>query len=206
MIHLLFVGDGERDAVTVPRLVERILDTSVSEDARAWARLHGAGKGYAHKLRYALRQARDIEAEGLVATVDADAEKRGVRLRKMKQARKRDRDRANAPVLPTALGEAVPHGEAWLLDDPVAVRRVLSLPEDERIPTTKRAKNPKKALHDLLAQSERAEDRPVDVWAEIAREVDPARCKHARATGFGPFINEVHEELGPLAARFRNVQ
>jgi hypothetical protein len=169
--------------------------------------LHRAGRGYARKLRYALRQARDIEAEGLVATVDADAEKkRGTRLRKMKEVRKKDRERANLPVLPTALGEAVPHGEAWLLDDPVAVRRVLNLSEDERVPTIKRAKNPKKALHDLLAQSERAEDRPLAVWAEIAREVDPERCKHAKGTGFGAFINDVHEELDPLEARFRNVQ
>ena len=59
MIRLLFVGDGERDAATIPRIVEIILSTSVGEEFRSWARLHSSPRGYKRKLLFASRQARD---------------------------------------------------------------------------------------------------------------------------------------------------
>lgn len=197
MIRLLFVGDGERDAVTVPRLVERILDTSVQEVTRVWARLHSAGKGYGRKLTYALRQARHLRATGIVATLDRDKERRGKRLAKLKRAR--TADRKTAPPFPTALGEAVPHGEAWLLADAHAVRQAMRLPGDTPVPSVRSTKDPKRALQTLLTTSPRANERPLQVLAEVARLVDTSRCTHRRATGFASFVKDVETELRPLA-------
>ena len=201
MIHLLFVGDGERDAVTVPRFVEGILDDSVTEETRRWARLHGRGSGYGRKLEFAVRAARANKLEGLVATVDTDREKKGVHLRKMQEVR--EAERIQFPNLPMALGEAVPHGEAWLLDDPVAVRQALKLPNDAQIPTMSKTKDPKKALKSLLAESKRADERPLNILADIARKVDLKRCVNSKRTGFEGFVSDVHNELGALAAGAR---
>ncbi len=41
MIQLLFVGDGARDAVTVPHLVATITGARIEATTRNWARLHG---------------------------------------------------------------------------------------------------------------------------------------------------------------------
>ena len=195
MIRILFVGDGERDAVTVPRIVERTIGFPVEEDSHHWARLHHAGRGYGRKLRFAVRQARDLARQGLVATVDGD--KGGVRrLRELRETR--ERDRAEFPAFPTALGCAMPHGEAWLLDDPVAVRQVLAVPAHFNVPPVTKTPNPKKALEDLLSQSPRRDDRPTVVWQDIARALEPQRCTHAAETGFRNFVRDVHDELGPL--------
>ncbi len=53
-MRLLFVGDGERDAATVPHIVARILDTQVEPVTQHWARLNGAGRGYQKKVRFAV--------------------------------------------------------------------------------------------------------------------------------------------------------
>lgn len=196
MTHLFFVGDGERDAATAPAIVRRLLNATFRSTCQRWARLHGAGRGYGRKLLYALRQARDRKADGLVATVDADKEKKGRRLRTLRNARESDRSRF--PTFPTALGEAVPHGEAWLLDDPVAVREAMNLPSDTKIPPVPKSSNPKETLHQLLGKSPRAEERPLQVWADIAGRVDASRCRHGKATGFHAFVDDVRRELGPL--------
>jgi hypothetical protein len=89
MTLLLFVGDGERDAVTVPRLVEGLLGVSIREETRAWAHLHRGGKGYRHKLRFAILQAKDAEAAGVVLTVDTDKDPQRRKLRELKKRAKK---------------------------------------------------------------------------------------------------------------------
>jgi hypothetical protein len=199
MIHLFFVGDGPRDEAAVPRLVERILNVPVRDEFSAWARLHrsGAGKGYGRKLRYATRQAKDRGADGLVATVDADKATKRTRLGELSDAR--DEDRASSPPFPTAIGEAVPHLEAWLLDDAEAVRHALQLAHDASIPTVRKTKDPKAKLDDLFALSYR-KDEVLVLLTDIARELVPSRCRHASSTGFKGFADEVQSELGQLAA------
>ena len=194
MVHLFFVGDGERDAATVPAIVKRLLDVAFRPTCARWARLHGAGRGYGRKLLYALRQARDRRADGVVATVDADEERKGRRLRTLRDAREGDRSRFAA--IPTALGEAVPHGEAWLLDDPVAVREAMNLPSNAKIPAVRESSDPKETLHRLLRNGPRAKDRPLQVWADIAGRVEASRCAHGKATGFHAFVDDVRRELG----------
>ena len=124
MSLILFVGDGVRNAATVPPIVKRILNTEFSSLTRNWAHLHGAGKGYQKKVRFAVLQALDAGAKGLIAVVDRDRAQRD-RLKRLREAR--DDDRMQKPPFPTAFGEANPHGEAWLLDDPQAIREALRL-------------------------------------------------------------------------------
>ena len=116
MIKLFFVGDGPRDEAVVPHLVAKILALDALQSGFSpWASLHKKSKGYARKLRFAIRQARDQNALGLVATVDSDESGRSGRLNQLRDGR--DEDRQSAPPFPTSLGEAIPHLEAWLLDD-----------------------------------------------------------------------------------------
>lgn len=136
MIHLLFVGDGERDAATNPHLVATIVETEVEPATTSWARLNAAGKGHDRKLLFAIRDARDNGLEGVVATIDQDKSPGRERLKSMRAARTKDRE--TPPPLPTALGCADPHAEAWLLDDAVAVRTVLQLEPVSVIPNVRK--------------------------------------------------------------------
>lgn len=196
-MRLLFVGDGPRDFATVPFLVESILATSIEAETSQWARLQGPGHGYKRKLLYALRQARDLRVDGLVATVDRDADKPRRRLNQLRAGLNKDRE--GQATIPAALGEAVPHGDAWLLDDSAAVRQVLDLAPETNIPTVRESENPKGVLDRLISDSSRDTDR-MKTLREIARVVDVGRCTSPRRTGFEAFVGEVRDELGPLVA------
>ncbi len=198
-MRLLFVGDGERDAQTVPCLVESILKTPIEFETRQWFHLHGSGPGYDRKLLFALRLVRDQSACGLVATVDRDMDSRRRRLGQLRKGL--EKDRKTHPPIPTALGEAVPHGEAWLLDDSVAVRDVLGLPASVKIPAVGKV-DPKDMLDGLISESSFASDH-MTALRDIARAVDISRCKGAKKTGLAAFAKEVKSELGPLVASRR---
>ena len=195
MIRLLFVGDGDRDAAMNPPLLKVLTGSEVEPTSRAWARLN-VGKGYGRRLRFAIRQARDEGLQGVVATVDRDKSSGQDRLRELKAGRATDRE--TAPPLPTALGCANPHAEAWLLDDPVAVREVLELDADTVIPSARKAKSPKDALTGLITQSRRADASVRQILGEIAQRLDPVHCAHKDETGFAAFAEEIREEIGPL--------
>ncbi len=126
-----------------------------------------------------------------MATLDSDHLKG--RLGELRKARDEEQAKQH---LPAAIGEAHPHGEAWLRDDPVAVVEVLRVPQD-CIPTVRNHRNPKQALQDLIDVSERSEG-PTTLLEEIASCLDPGRCQHAKTTGFEAFANEVKRELGRL--------
>jgi hypothetical protein len=196
MIRILFVGDGERDAATVPHLVARILGVSVEAHTIHWKSLRV--NGYPRKVLFAARQARDAGAVGLVATVDADKDPQREKLRKLVEGR--DADRASYPSFPIAFGEASPHGEAWLLDDDVAVRSALGLDPQVKIPTVRQVSSPKETLEELRRECEEGGGNICDVLAAIAQLVDPRRCVRAKETGFHSLQEEVRRELGQLAA------
>ncbi len=196
MISLLFVGDGERDAATVPHLVMRILGAEVEPVTRNRAHLHQAGKGYQKKVRFALLQALDAGAAGLIAVVDRDKSQHGEKLKQLRAAR--EKVRMEKPPFPMAFGEASPHGEAWLLDDPAAIRDALGLDVDAEIVAISRTRDPKSVLNDLIGRSNREGTEILAVLTGIARLVDPERCFHASHTGFRDFVEDVRTEIGPL--------
>ncbi|HKI32786.1 MAG TPA: hypothetical protein VKA46_13125 [Gemmataceae bacterium] len=200
MIELLIVGDGPGDTATVPHLVGRILGVNVRATFKHWARIHreGSGKGYRKKLLFAMRQAVDADATGLVMTVDVDNDPQGRKLKELCNAR--DEARQSAPAFPTAFGEANVHAEAWLLDDRVAVRQGLRLVGGHPIPNVRDVDSPKEELEQLRRQSERCADSISAVLTDIARLVEPSssRCPHWKETGFHRFAEEVRQELGPL--------
>jgi hypothetical protein len=196
MIRLLFVGDGERDAATNPWLVATITGTAVEPTAIPWPRLHSAGRGFDRKLLYAIRKARHDGLQGVVATIDKDGSPGRDRLRDLEAGRTKDREQA-AP-LPTALGCADPHAEAWLLDDPVAVRQALRLDTVADIPNVRKTVSPKDALTALHARSPRATEPIRTILVEIAKALAPGRCEHAKETGFARFEKEAEAEIGPL--------
>lgn len=197
MIPLLLIGDGERDAVTIPRLAEKVLGCPIREEFRRWARFHKSRENRLRsRLHFAFVQAKDANAVGIMAVVDTDKDPQRVRLRELKK--EREAERAINPPFPMALGEAVPHGEAWLLDDPVAVRRALALAVEHLIPTVRQTKQPKDALEELWRNSNRANEPAGKVWEDIAGQVDPPRYCHAKETGFHQFEEDIRYELGPL--------
>ncbi len=191
----LVVGDGPRDEAAVPRLVERLLSRAVAGDFVSWSRLHqrGIGRGYERKLRYAVLQGRSRGMNGVVATVDSDRAQRGERLQELRDAR--ESDRTAAVPLPVAVGEAVPHLEAWLLDDPHAVRTALRLAANATIPSVRHAKTHKGALQQLIRQSD-CDEGVLVILAAIAKQLDPQRCRNAKHTGFEEFADDVQSELG----------
>lgn len=209
MRHLRIVGDGHRDVAAVPQLVRAVLGSGFQHSARTWqfyVRLHRREKkvpgyvlrGYGVKLLYVLQAARAAGDDGVVATVDADKDRRHERLEQLKTAR--EADRARHTPLPAALGEARPHSEAWLLDDPVAVREGLGLARNADVPDVLNCDYPKDSLEDLHKHSPRNSEPPLKVWPDIAARVDVSRCNHQKETGFEAFREEVRRELGPLFA------
>jgi hypothetical protein len=202
MIRLLFVGDGERDAATNPHLVTLITGAQVDPTTKPWARLHDAGRGYDRKLLFAIAQARQGGLDGVVATVDRDTSPPKDRLRDLQAGRTRDREKH--PSLPTALGVADPHAEAWLLDDPVAVRTALRLPADVLIPTVRQVQSPKSEIARLHRASPRRDEPTRALSIEIAQALSPDRCQHDRETGFGDFVTDVRHEIGPLVPHAEN--
>lgn len=203
-MHLLIVADGERDHCVVPRLVGRILNAQIDATFMPWKDFSGhpsraqgtVGKGYERKLKLALLTARNKQLAGLVATLDSDRAPKGERLRQLKAARDSDRENQNLSVLPAAIGEAVPHVEAWLLDDPKAIREILQFPGVREIPNV-RDVDPKLALDDLCSESAR-EVHLLVLLAEMATSHDCERCNHRMETGLQEFVDDVRKELGPL--------
>jgi len=196
VIRILCVGDGERDGVTVPRLVVKILQAPIASEFRPWARLSEGGTGLRRKLRSAVREDRLSKLDGLVATVDADKDRRRAKLKALNE--ERGSIRKQEPRLPIALGEADPHLEAWLLDDPQGVREALNLPVSAEIPTVRALVSPKKALDGLPAGSPRRDERALAVLADVAARVDPRRCAHDNETGFHSFAEDVRHEFGAI--------
>lgn len=203
MIVIHLVGDGPRDEATVPPLLASILGCPVQlagdrgfEHHRYWK--NNRVGGYARNLLFVIRVAIDAGASGLVAVVDRDKEPSGDRMKKL--AKGREQHRSKSAPFPTALGEADPHFEAWLLDDPAGVRRGLGLPRESEIISITKSAYPKDDLDRLIAKASSPDLNITSCLARIASCVDVTRCNHAKTTGLHAFVEEVRAELGPLIA------
>jgi hypothetical protein len=202
-LTLVFAADGPRDEAVLPLLVCKILGTEIKSSFEPWkgVRLQRGAKGlggYGQKLLFLVRDARDRGAAGVVATVDADRDKKRNKLKDLIAARERDRVMGN--TTPAALGEAIPHLEAWLLDDDVAVRTALKLAADVRIEVPTKVKSPKDELN-FLCGSCGLDKTILEFLAEIAAGLSVDRCSRANQTGFHEFSEDVEAELGPISGR-----
>jgi hypothetical protein len=194
-MKLLFVGDGPRDEAMVPAIVNRTFPQVTKDEFRAWKNIRlDRGRGYEDRLKFALRIAIDAGMVGVVATLDRDKAKSGDRLSALRSARENHRTDSSKPRLRIALGEANPHAEAWILDDPKAIRDVLGLPTSTEVPNVRDCGSPKDSLHALFDQSDRDDDELV-LLAELASALNDNRCNHRTETGFQDFIDDIATEL-----------
>jgi hypothetical protein len=198
---ILVVGDGPRDSVALPILVQKLLNKKVPflfVDWHNYSHLVGKGKGtiYSKKVKYFTRVAKDRVCFALVVVTDSDRQEYGEKLSQLKDGRNEERQ-SNAPF-PTALGEAHPHFDVWLLDDCHAVATALSLPPS-KIPNIRKCQSPKDSLTELVDESDVVGDVS-DSLARIAEVVELNRCPHSRETGYHDFSLELKNELGPHLA------
>lgn len=200
-IRLSLLADGPRDHATLPLLLATILGRQIAvAGAHEWKGLRLAGGGNARKVAFAMRQAIDEGAAGLVVTADQDANPPRKKLRELRDARDAERGKPGpAAILPVAIGEARPHAEAWLLDDAVAIREGLRLASDHAVPSVRTVSYPKDTIDELDGLGEHPDDeRPIDRLMRIATACDPTRCKNAKETGLHDFVDDVKQELGKL--------
>lgn len=197
-MSILVVGDGPRDQSALPNLVCAILGLNVDSRYDDWHHvryLRGKGTIHARKLKYLTRRARADDFTALVIVVDTDKLPPREKLRDLRDGRADDRQKS--PPLPTALGEANPHFDVWLLDDPVAVRQALGYPKDTRVPNAAKVDNPKDELSKLVEQGPKDFSQVSDALGEIARRISLERCVHRKETGFASFQNDVSHEINP---------
>ncbi len=197
-MSVLVVGDGPRDQTALPVLVCRILNKETETRYDDWHRVRvyrQKGTIYARKLKYLTRRARADGFAGLAIVVDADKAPPRQKLRALRHGR--DEERQNNPPFPTALGEATPHFDVWLLDDAVAIREALRLAPGFPVPSAAKADYPKDTLSELIERSDVASLSVSDALGEIARHLVPERCVHGHETGFDTFAEDVGHEIGP---------
>lgn len=196
---ILVIGDGPRDSVALPNIVLRLLGEPTQfqfEDWHNYSHLQGRGRGtiYSKKVKYFTRLAKDLNCFALVVVSDTDkAKKFGEKLRELRQGR--EEDRRNCPAFPTALGEANPHFDVWLLDDAHAVTLALSC-EPDAVPNVRDCPSPKDTLNELIAKSN-ISGGPSDILGAIAANIVLSRCSHAKETGLAAFAEEIRSELRP---------
>lgn len=194
-MKLLIVADGPRDDATLPPLIESLAGRRIEPEFEAWKDLHvrGSGNGYVRKLKFAIGQALNRGKDGLVAVADRDKDRHRQRQRDLQQGR--DDHRAQHPQYPTVVAVADPHVEAWLLNDPKAVREGIGLSSAVDIPNVLKAGSPKDALDQLIHCHGQSEENSKTVLGRIAALIQVERCNHARDTGLADFHNEVNAEL-----------
>ena len=192
MTKVILIVDGGRDVWMLPAIVANHLKVLVDYNTLTWrsSRLRTNKKGFGRKLKLAVRIAEDEEKDGLIAFVDHDRSPTPRRV-ELDSARQEERDSGHGQW-PIALGEAIPHGEAWLLDAHDAVQTVLSLGADAKIPNAKKdAKQRLDSLIDAHWGGKRQE-----AFEQMAQLVNVATTRNARATGLKSFIDDLFREFG----------
>ena len=197
-MSILVVGDGPRDAVALPNVVLNLLGLEVPTEYSNWhnvSYLKGKGSAYKRKVKYLTRRALGRGCAALAIVVDADNAPRREKLREL--YRGRDEDRSSNPAFPTALGEAIPHFDTWLLDDSVAVRKGLNLGGDVEVPNAVKVGSPKEVLSRLIVGCPLDNAEVSEILGEIARCLCVKRCGHAKEIGLEGFSKEVDVEIRP---------
>lgn len=197
-MNVVFAGEGPRDKQVMPRLAVKAAPSvcMASFEVLKDVRLLKRGSGLDRKLAFVIKAAIDDELDGVIATTDRDKDKSQQKLKQLRRARDQHRNNPALPPMRIALGEAVPHAEAWLLDDVKAVRTALQLPNETPIPSVTRSNSayPKDELDSLCEDCPRSE-KAIELLAEIAELLDEGRCIHRKATGLADFLAEVRAEF-----------
>lgn len=196
MKKVLCIGDGDRESVSLPELVRKLLSIEVDTEFQAWHRLHDTGgRGYRRKLKYAvIVSARSSRSDAVVAVVDRDTDQNDGKLRELRETRNEIKLSEEGHVQ-VAIGEAIPHFEVWLLDDPVAVRLSLALERSHSITDSRNCSSPKSELDKLISQSEISCHPVSETLGQIARQLDIGRCIHADTNGLRDFAEDCKREL-----------
>ena len=192
---ILVIGDGPRDSIALPKLVQHLMRKQTKwqyEDWHTRSHLFGRGKGtvYTKKVKYFTRLAKDRDCVALVVS-DTDRAPYGEKLRQLRTGR--DEDRQIHPPFPTAIGEANPHFDVWLLDDAHAVKTVVGC-SSSAVPNIRNCTSPKDILTNLVVESDIESELSV-VLGLIVDEFDVSRCNHDNETGLEEFAEEVRIEL-----------
>jgi hypothetical protein len=204
MIPVLLAGDGERDRIMIPPLLESLFGVRVDlVEFRAWSKIElsrkqRTNKGYEAKLISLVQSALIRNPKPLVvATVDTDSDKLGEKRRRLEATLASEEIVRQQQVI-VIVGEANPHAEAWLLADPQAIREALDLDQDCSIPTIRASKYPKDDL-DALCDQSRYHKEPLDYWlTRVARCVRGNRCTAKNQTGFDAFETHVQAALSRI--------
>jgi len=199
MLSIFILGDGPLDNAMLPPLIKRILNVEINPEFKAWKdiRLHGrSGKGgYGAKLKYAVRHVKATDdLKALVAVVDQDKDKKETRIIELKK----DREVERHHEIPASVGRAIPHGEAWLIDDHEAIKEALGLPADAQIPSVKKTGNPKNVLNEIHQQHKGDLQSRKDAYACIAKNVRLSRCRFPEKTGFKEFVEDLMKEFSAI--------
>ena len=199
MTSLLLVGDGPLDGAILPSIVSKIVGDSIEGSFSSWKSITlSHGHGYDRKIKYFIRRAVARRLSGVVAVIDRDKDRSGKRVKALRKTR--NEEKANPHYRPTAIGEARPHGEAWLLADAEAVKMGLGLPAEAEVPSPRNVGSPKETLTALHQEGERSDEPRMEVWKRISEALEPDKCRHSNSTGFDAFRAEVGVEIGPLCA------
>ncbi|MBI5494281.1 MAG: hypothetical protein HY904_04590 [Deltaproteobacteria bacterium] len=190
-MHILGVGDGPRDQAIMEPILCTLAGMRVSVEFKTWKALRVGG--YAKAMKFVIREVFDAGARygGVVAWADDD----GVSENRLKQLRDGRNHSAPQFAVKAAVGVAVPHAEAWLLDDAVAIRQTLGLDSTVDVPRVTECAYPKTTLDALVKQAYVGED-VMDALPRIAEALDPTRMTHAKRTGFETFQTDFQEQFG----------
>jgi hypothetical protein len=167
-MSILVVGDGPRDQLALPEIVRNLLGLKVVtryDDLHKVIYLKEKGSANVRKVKYLTRRARSNGFLVLAIVVDRDKCRRRERLGDLHEGR--DEVRRSSPPFPTALGEADPHFDVWLLDDVVAVREGLGLSGDVEVPNAVSVVSPKEILAKLIRECPRNHTEASDFLGEF---------------------------------------
>ena len=149
-------------------------------------------KGLKYQLKFQIiRTRKNISADGIVAVVDRDKDKKREKKKSLLEGRKEGFNN----LFPTAIGFPDPHIESWLLDDHKAVKNVLKLDGNKKIISVENSKYPKNDLTNLRDESCRSGEKRKVIWKEIAEIVNIKNCRKPEKTGFKSFYIDVKDNL-----------
>jgi hypothetical protein len=169
-------------------LLSLLRGSPVSVKFQPWKALRVGG--YDKKMKFAVRVAFDERLDGVVAWADDDGANED-RLKKLRGGRNETTQTLNVPA---AVGVAVPHAEAWILDDPAAVRQVLGMEQEEPVPSVKVSQYPKTTLNVLCAQHCPGV-RVMELLPRFCQALQPSRMVHSTHTGFEAFQKDFEDRF-----------